>query len=415
MASRMLIRQDDLRLRNRRLVLSAVRAGGATSRTSLATRTLLSHSTISAISSDLLADGVLREDPTPDTAQARRGRPQIALALQPRAALVATAVLSLNNLSVSLVDYAGHVQVQRTLELSTVSMERADLTKAVTSEIAALFATNPWPEAEVRRIAFAIQGVTDAQARNLLWSPITPHGDVAFADMLEAAFGVPTTIENDCNMLAFAIQQGSPAFQRSNFVALLLSHGIGMGLMLRGEVFHGTRSSAGEFGHMTYQPDGALCRCGRRGCIEAYAGNYALWRRAHPLSPFEMPRDAVSDAQILDLMTVARDRDGPERTAFREAGAAIGYGLGNLFALIDPAPVALVGIGAAAFDLLEDPIREALSKTLGGQRSETCSFEVVERPDRVLTLKGCALYALAALDRDFADDSSGPSNAAIPR
>ncbi|MBP0438146.1 ROK family protein [Tianweitania sediminis] len=404
----MLIRQDDLRLRNRHLVLSAVRVGGATSRTALANRTRLSHSTISAISADLIGDGVLCE--SPDTMQGRRGRPQIALALQPQAALVVTALLSLNNLSVALVDYAGKVQAQRRCDLPTTSMARSDLLDLVTSEIAELISARPWPAAAVRRIAFAIQGVTDAEARSLLWSPITPHGDVPFADLLEARFGVQTTVENDCNMLVFALQQGDPALYRSNFVALLLSHGIGMGLMLRGEVFHGTRSSAGEFGHVTHQPGGARCRCGRNGCIEAYAGSYALWRRAKGLPPTEMPEKAVSDAQVEDLMVAARERDGPEREAFHEAGTAIGYGLGSLFALIDPAPVALVGIGATAFDLLEEPIREALARTLGGQRSEAFSFRVVERPNMALTLEGGALHALTTLDAEIA----GVAASALP-
>ncbi|HEV7415736.1 MAG TPA: helix-turn-helix domain-containing protein, partial [Tianweitania sediminis] len=131
MASAMLIRQDDLRLRNRHLVLSAVRVGGATSRTALANRTRLSHSTISAISADLIGDGVLCE--SPDAMQGRRGRPQIALALQQQAALVVTALLSLNNLSVALVDYAGEVQAERRCDLPTTSMARSDLLDLVTS------------------------------------------------------------------------------------------------------------------------------------------------------------------------------------------------------------------------------------------------------------------------------------------
>src|SRR6185295_10353909 len=148
------------------------------------------------------------------------------------------------------------------------------------------------------------------------------------------------------NMIALALRSHDPERYRNDFIAILLSHGIGMGLVLRGELFIGTQSSGGEFGHMIHRPDGARCRCGRRGCVEAYAGNYAIWRSAHLQGEDEEPVADVSDADILALAAQARAGEGPERRAFAKAGEAIGFGLGSLFALIDPAPVAFVGVGA---------------------------------------------------------------------
>ncbi|TIX95076.1 MAG: ROK family protein, partial [Mesorhizobium sp.] len=136
----------------------------------------------------------------------------------------------------------------------------------------------------VARIALAIQGITDSHARAMLWSPITPQTNIAFADILEREFGIPAIMENDCNMMAVALRWRDPDRYRDDFIAILLSHGIGMGLVLKGELFTGTHSSGGEFGHMIHRPGGALCRCGRRGCVEAYAGNYAIWRNARQLS-----------------------------------------------------------------------------------------------------------------------------------
>ena len=158
-------------------------------------------------------------------------------------------------------------------------------------------------------------------------------------------------------MIALALRSHDPERYRNDFIAILLSHGIGMGMVLRGELFTGTQSSGGEFGHMIHRPGGALCRCGRRGCIEAYAGNYAIWRNAQGMPEDSPPVADISDADIAALADRARRDDGPEREAFRKAGEALGFGLGSLFALIDPAPVAMVGHGALAFDLLEPSIR----------------------------------------------------------
>ena len=101
------IRHDDLRRRNRAMVIAAVRRAGQPSRTEIAGTTALSHSTISAISSDLIGEGVLAEAKAGEGGPLKRGRPQVAIALNPSAASVVAVVLSLNSLSAALIDYAG--------------------------------------------------------------------------------------------------------------------------------------------------------------------------------------------------------------------------------------------------------------------------------------------------------------------
>ncbi len=403
------IRHDDLRRRNRAMVIAAVRRGGQPSRTEIAATTALSHSTISAISSDLIGEGVLAEAKGGDSAPTRRGRPQVAIVLNPQAAFVVAAVLSLNFLSAALIDYAGNIVAERSIKLPTLTTARDELIARTVGIIAEL-ANDPTLSAPVMRIVLAIQGITDAASRALLWSPITHEVDVPFAALIEKATGIPTQVENDCNMIALALRSHDPERYHKDFIAILLSHGIGMGMVLRGELFTGTQSSGGEFGHMVHQPDGALCRCGRRGCVEAYAGNYAIWRSAQGLAE-DAPVADVSDADIAALADIARRQEGPEREAFRKAGEALGFGLGSLFALLDPAPVAMVGHGALAFDLLEGPVREAIARTAGGVHNKAISFAT--EPNEVpLIREGCTVRALAFLDEQvFAAGGTAPAYA----
>ncbi len=405
------VRHDDLRRRNRALVLSAVRrAVGQVSRTAIAAETGLSHSTISAISSDLIAEGILNEtrDAPPSL---RRGRPQVGLALNPQAAFVLSVVLSLNFLSIAVIDYAGGVVAQEDKRLDTQALSRERLVRECIAIIRRRL-DDPALEARlVARIVLAVQGTTDSAARVMLWSPITPQSDIPFADLLENEFGIPVVIENDCNMMAVALRWRDPAHYRDDFIAVLLSHGIGMGIVLKGQLFTGTHSSGGEFGHMVHKPDGALCRCGRRGCVEAYAGNYAIWRNARQHDENEAPSADVSDADIRALAEIARERDGPEREAFRKAGEALGFGLGSLFALIDPAPVTMVGVGATAFDLIEPALREAIAKTAGGHHSKSISFDT--EPNEVLLIReGCAMRALIFVDQEIFAQGRPPPPAA---
>ncbi|KQU90950.1 ROK family transcriptional regulator [Mesorhizobium sp. Root102] len=394
------IRHDDLRRRNRAMVIAAVRRAGQPSRTEIAATTGLSHSTISAISSDLIGEGILTESKPSEAGSLRRGRPQVGLSLNPEAAAVMTVVLSLNFLSVAVIDYAGQVISEEQRRLDTQTMSRDALIGECVGIVRRRLEDPDLDVRSVARIALAIQGITDTHARAMLWSPITPHTDIAFADILEDEFGIPATVENDCNMMAIALRWRDPDRYRDDFIAILLSHGIGMGLVLKGELFTGTHSSGGEFGHMIHQPNGALCRCGRRGCVEAYAGNYAIWRNARQLGEDAEPVADVSDADMRALATAAREKDGPEREAYRKAGEALGYGLGSLFALIDPAPVAMVGVSAAAFDLIEPALREAIAQTAGGQHSKSISFDT-EPNELPLIREGCAMRALTFVDQEI--------------
>jgi len=379
------------------MVIAAVRRAGQPSRTEIAGTTALSHSTISAISSDLINEGVLNEVKGGEGGPLKRGRPQVAISLNPAAASIVAVVLSLNSLSATLIDYSGRSLAERSLRLPTLSLSRDELVAATMTVVTRLIGDHSSAQAPVMRIVLAIQGITDSGSRTLLWSPITPETDIPFGKLLEAATGIPVRVENDCNMIALALRSHDPERYHNDFIAILLSHGIGMGMVLRGELFTGTQSSGGEFGHMIHRPDGALCRCGRRGCVEAYVGNYAIARSAAGLAGDSPPVADLSDADMAALADRARRADGPEREAFRKAGEALGFALGSLFALIDPAPVAMVGHGALAFDLLEGPLNEAIARTAGGQHSKAISF-ATEPNEGPLIKEGCAARALGFLD-----------------
>lgn len=394
------VRHDDLRRRNRAMVLTALRAADQRSRTEIANLTGLSNSTISAITSNMIGEGVLAELKGGDNGLARRGRPQVALALNPELASVVAVMLTLNHLSATVIDYAGNEVDEEIERLQTQALDREALIGAVIGCVRRVVDRQRERGRRPSRIAVAVQGITSSDSSSMLWSPITPQENTPFAPALAAAFGIPATVENDCNMIAVALKWRNPKRYRDDFFAVMLSDGIGMGLMTKGQLFSGTHSSGGEFGHMIHIPDGALCRCGRRGCIEAYAGNYALMRNASGGRENDPPAADFSQAEIQKLADAARAFEGPERAAFVTAGRAIGFGLGSLFAVFDPAPVAIVGPGALAFDMLEGPIRDAISRTAGGQHSGAISFEA-EPNEMPLIRQGCAMTALTKVDAEL--------------
>jgi predicted NBD/HSP70 family sugar kinase len=406
-------RPDDVRRQNRRLVLSAMRQHGLVSRTDIVAHTGLSPSTVSAITTALISEGIIGENRDGDPGSSRRGRPQIALALTPEIATVATVELALNLVHTVLFDYTGQVIAEQSRRIVTLEASAGELINVISSMLDELIENSPASAGPLLHISMGVQGVTDAASSTMLWSPITPDSNIGFGEALSERYRVNVAVANDCNMIAEALRWTDPKNYSEDFAAILLSHGIGMGLYLKSKPFLGAYSSASEFGHMLHVPNGALCRCGRHGCIEAYASDYAILRDIADEDANAQPVQDVNTAEFNKVADIARTKEGKERDAFRKAGQAIGSGLRSLFSLIDPVPVALVGPGAGVFDLLEKELRAIVSGTSGWGATQDLNIRCY--PDEhPLILQGCMMTSLLHLDTQIFAPGDTPFKRAIP-
>jgi predicted NBD/HSP70 family sugar kinase len=115
---------------------------------------------------------------------------------------------------------------------------------------------------------------------------------------------------------------------------------------------------------MNHLPDGALCRCGMKGCIEAYAADYGVLRTAYGVPEQAMPAAAVPAAAYQELVHLGQTGRRNVVHAFNVAGRAIGYGLARLMTIAPPAHVLIVGPGASAYSLMRAEIEAALAASL---------------------------------------------------
>ncbi len=396
-------RSDDLRRENQRRILLALLRSAPLSRTGLAAATGLSASTVTAITSDLLEAGQLIESNAEAVGAlkpaARRGRPQVALARNPAAASIAALTITVNELRADLVDYAGDTVCGLRLSVGTQSLGREAFVQNLIDLVKQLLVSAPPGSGPLSYIAVSVQGVVDAAGQVLNWSPLSSHRDIELAAGLSQAFGVSASLMNDTNMIANALRHREPERFQKNFAVVLLSYGIGMGLVLNGQVFAGAKTSGAEFGHMCHIIDGALCRCGRRGCIEAYASEYGIWRTATGADQHHMPEHAPSQETMAQIARQAMQGDAAPINAYTAASQALGHGLLNLFALIDPIPVAFVGSGILAFDLMEPIIRKTLSgPSIGLPNEGVPMYRYTDNLD--LMYEGTIFTGLSKLDQD---------------
>lgn len=400
-------RPDDVRRQNRRAILQAIRAGSGMSRTDICAAAGLSQATVSAISTSLLSSGILREAEGKVFQKQRRGRPQVLLEANPSAGLVGALALTINGLAVELVDYSGHKVGDQFTPLDTLGISSAEVLDRIISDLRALVERRSDRNVPLRHITIGIQGVTNSDLGRMLWSPIMHERNVDFRAALSAVFGVPVAIDNDCNLIAEALYWSADFPFQEDFAALLLGRGIGMGLFLGGVRFHGTLSSAGEFGHMLFQPRGLECRCGALGCIEAYAGDYAIIGHAQPELRARALSGSVAPGVLEKLADAARAGDPTAIEAFTIAGEALGSGLASLFSITDPLPIAFVGEGAAALDLMEPAIHDLMATAAVRNLMGQPIFRTFPN-EKQLILDGCSMTSLRYLDSDLFACSDHP-------
>jgi glucokinase len=211
-------------------------------------------------------------------------------------------------------------------------------------------------------LGVGLAGLVDVREGKLVWGPHLPGEDVAVADPLRRSLGVAVTVDNDANLAALAESRMGVAAGLDPMIMLTLGTGIGMGIIISDRIYRG-RGFAGEVGHVTVEPDGQPCACGRRGCWETRVSGRLLDAEARRL--------LGPGASAADLVETARAGDSPAIEALAEAGRWLAVGVEALALAMDPAMVVVGGAAARAGDLLLGPARTRLEATEGARHRKS--------------------------------------------
>lgn len=395
---------DLVRRQNRRLVLTALRQNGPLARIELGRLTGLSPASITSITGQLIGDGIIEEcaDSQPAAGPLRRGRPLTRIDLNPAAAHVVAAKISIDGLELALATYRGTVIARQVVAVSTYEADAASFGGFVASEIKAFLTRNRMPPKRVARAGIAVQGAADSTKGTIMWSPAFRERNIPVTGPVEAALGIPCVLANDANMIA----EGIDGPRDSGTTAVVfIGYGVGMGLIIDGRVYHGPTGAAAEFGHMNHVPHGALCRCGRRGCIEAYAADYGIRRSAEGKPGSLPPRSGVPRETMRALQAAASRGDAAALAAYRQAGDALGFGLARLIALLNPTRIILAGPGTEAMPLIEPHLLRAIDDGVVDELRRNLEISVVPI-DTDMIIVGTVNSALRSLDAEVF--SAGP-------
>src|SRR6476620_1937956 len=339
---------SSLRTANQQRVLDVLRGSvaeqasedGDFTQAELARATGLAPATVSNIVRELTASGLVETDP----GSGRRGS---SVRLARGAGLVAGVDFGHSHVAGAGGDLTGRLLAERRRR-SGAGHQHTEALRIATELLTAMTPDH----GALRHIGMGLPApVTDDIIRSSAIFPGWEGVDARAA--AEQEFGLPVHVENDANLGALAEHRHGVGRGHDSSVFVKISSGVGAGIIINNQLFHGAGGTAGEIGHLTLDDQGPLCRCGSRGCLEAYTsvGNVLA-----------MMSGQLPDSDLDHVVAAAHAGNVSARRAFEDAGLHLGWGLASIVNLLNPSLVVVGGDMARAGELLLESARIGLRR-----------------------------------------------------
>jgi N-acetylglucosamine repressor len=371
---------------NRSIILNVIKKEGEISRAAIAQYTGLSPATLSGITNQLINEGLIFEKTTGDSTG---GRPPILLALNPRGGFVIGIKLMEGNAVGALTDLNANVLSKGSIILSDKKIETS--VDALLALVTQLIQSANIKRKQLMGVGIGLAGVIDFSQGIVRQNPFFGWQNIPLREMLESRMRVPVYVDNDVNTLSLSEKWLNPAHPEEDFLVITIGRGIGMGIVINGQVYRGKRGGAGEFGHMIVDPNGPLCDCGKHGCLESFISDKALMEQAHLV--------VNPDITSLDeLISMATNGNKAASSVLTKAGTLLGREIANLVNLFDPKLIIISGEGIRLGELFFSAIRTAFHECVMPGLAEDTEIRVNSWGDSIWAL-GAASLVIAEIFR----------------
>ena len=347
---------------NRRIVLNLIRERQPISRADLARYMNVTRGVVGVLVQELIAEGVILEGATGEPA---RGRKPTFLHIRTHDRLAIAVDVRFSKTYLMLCDLSGR---QLAIETYDTVFSIPEFVKTLAGRIRRILKRADLAGA-CEGIGVVVPGMVDYRTGKILNAPTLGWRGVEIRAKLAAATGLPVQVENSGRACALAQLWFEPgeASGGQSFVYISVSDGVGVGIVVNGELLRGRDHIAGEFGHMPLNLDGPLCMCSANGCWEAYTSNLATLSRyfgwnLSKLSPQALKDKKAETFTVLDLVARARTGDEKALAAIEATARFLGLGLAGIVNVVNPDCIYLAGEITTAWDLIENSVRDAMSE-----------------------------------------------------
>jgi predicted NBD/HSP70 family sugar kinase len=331
----------DVSRSNRSRVLRELYFRGPSGRPRLSRDTGLSPATVANIVGELIAEGIVLEAGVDES---QVGRPSAILKIDPGCGSFIGVALGETHMQIELFDATLAKSAAAVYPLLPQQNEPSTIVDLVVRGVREVQQAAGVGDQDVLGIGIGMPGIVERSGEVCIHIPSWGWRETPFMAMLAEQLTIPIFIDNGANALAQAEMWFGAGRGFNHLAVLLIGTGVGAGILADGVAYRGATNSAGEWGHTLIERGGRLCRCGRRGCLEAYVGATGIIRRYEEAEPGSRLVDPADDLHtIAALGEAAKQGDRSAAAVIDETAELLGEGIANLVNLFNPAAVVLGG------------------------------------------------------------------------
>ena len=365
---------------NRFNILNTIRNAGLISRVEIAALTGQSRAAVTNITARLLKEKIIVEKETKTSSS--RGRRRVLLALNPTAAYVVGVKLSAFQVSFAVTNIQADVLSSLIMPVRIGKKSVEFVADLIEEGIRHCVSEARLNMRKIAGIGIGIPGLVDSEKEITLWSPLYKRGNRTMRELIQDRFNIKTHIENDANTVTLAQQWFGEGRGVANFLVVTVEHGVGMGIVVNGQLYRGVKGIGAEFGHLVIIPGGAPCRCRKRGCIEAYVADYSVLGAAiDACKAGRWQCKNISSLTIEEVTVIAQQGEPALRKIFKRGGEILGLGISGLVQIFNPEKIIIAGEGVRAGALLFEPMQKMIKAHTTPEMYETLQIVIQKWQD----------------------------------
>jgi predicted NBD/HSP70 family sugar kinase len=342
---------------NKYHVLETIRCHGQISRVEISERTLLSGTTVSAITAALIDEGLIEATHTPPANDTQRGRPRVLLGLVADAAYVAGVKISETLMTATIADFRGETVAALQLPIRLARQSPEVIADLIEDAVRDCIAKSGIDTRRIKGVGIGVPGIVDPRSGRSHASPVFGEREVPIAALLEARMNMPVKIEKPAHLIALAESWFGYAQKDKTFGVVTLDRTASLGLWIEDELHRGASALGPAFGHIKVGHEGRLCTCGQRDCLNTYIEVPALVEASSDAEAAQHAHRSTTNL-LNDLADRAASGDDAARRIISGHGEKLGLGLSHVVNLVNPEKIIIAVESARYASLLEPSLRE---------------------------------------------------------
>jgi Transcriptional regulator/sugar kinase len=341
-------------------VLETIRRHGQISRVEISERTMLSGTTVSAITGALIEEGLIHAAHGQLNGESHRGRPRVLLGLVPEAVFVLGIKISESTTTVALVDFSGALVSSVQLPIRLARQPADVIADLIEDAMDDCIEKSGIDRKRIRGVGVGVPGLVDPRTGRSYASSVFGEREVPLGSLLSERTGLPVKLEKPANLLALAEAWFGHAQRDSNFALIVMDQTASLGLWLDRDVHRGASTLGPTFGHLKVGNEDVTCECGQLDCLNAHASEAALRQKAAAVLGREFADSRQARTNIMAALAEACDAGrAAAGRLIAEHGQKIGIGVSHVVNLINPAKIIIALESQRYCELVAPAVREA--------------------------------------------------------